>query len=275
VRCELIVAWTAQAAGRAPVVRISLDGDRDEISLDAYQRADSGIEQRGLLVAAPKHRGTVPLVIELVRDNEEPLRAAGIELEITSDPHALKRVADELVQGVSPRQAARRIAWLREQQMPRLSTGYLHAVLRALARGKLKSESVGRNVHRLRWNARLAAFEPMPGAIRDAEAAAVRSVIDACPEATRGDEGLADRVVCLGRAVDELRRLGYLGTVARMASLGRELHVARAQIARLPLVARYRVLVGLTLADPGDLGLQRELLRVRHDVAALGEFPAL
>jgi hypothetical protein len=101
-----------------------------------------------------------------------------------------------------------------------------------------------------------------------------RRLFAACPAAS-GAEELAEsaaRVACLGRVVDELRRLGYLGIVARVPEIADELARASGVLDRLPPASRYLALVGLTLADPARIALQRDLIALRR---ALSSYPAL
>lgn len=169
--------------------------------------------------------------------------------------------------------AARRLAWLREQRIPRLGMTGFHAVTDALVRQDRRHGSLaGENVLRLRWNARLAALDHVPAAIRTAELAASRRVFAACPAPVAASP--ASRVACLGRAVDELRRLGYLGTLARVPEVADELSRARDGVDRLAPAERYLTLVGLTLADPSQIALERDLLAVRRSLEHHPDLPS-
>ncbi|HEY5944425.1 MAG TPA: hypothetical protein VIV40_02995 [Kofleriaceae bacterium] len=277
VRCELIVAWSDGAPASTTHVRISIaGGDSDDISLAPYQRDQAtGSERRGLLIGAPSRPGGYPIAIELEREGEASMRGQLFELVVRTDPSDLDQVAAELVRRATPAQAAHRIAWLREQLIPRLSTQHLIAVLRALYRGRMDSGNVGRYVEQLRWTARLAAFETLPSAIRAAELDATRALLATCSGPAADDNARASRLLCLGRAVDTLRRLGYLGTLARVPAVAAELAAARDQLDRMSLSVRYRVLVALALADPSDITLQRRLLASRRGVALAGELVPL
>src|SRR6185503_6413946 len=100
---------------------------------------------------------------------------------------------------------------------------------------------------------RLAALASVPAAIRTAEVAIARRLFAGCPAASGADAAV--RVACLGRVVDELRRLGTLGVVDRVPEVARELARAREGLDALPPEPRYQVLVGLTLADPSRIAL--------------------
>jgi hypothetical protein len=274
VRCELIIAWNGGAPPPSTHVGISiLGGDHDEISLAPYQAdALTGIERRGMLIGAPRVAGKYSVTFELSRDGHDVVRGAMFDLQVTSDTRDLEQTAADLVRTATPQQAVRRVAWLREQMLPRFSTQYLQVVLRALYRGRVSGGDVGRNIARFRWNARLAELEPLPESIRTAENAAARNLFATCPGAGASD---SLRVLCLGRVVDELRRLGYLGIVARVPAIADELRQARERAQHASLDDRYRILVALTLADPSDIELQRSLLATRRAVALAGPFPAL
>ena len=293
VRCELIVAWREAAIGGELTIRGAVTGgDRDEISLRPYLPGPSGIERRALLLGAPGTGGPAAVTLELVRGERVVARQA-IALDVVADDAGLGRAAEQILAAPgSAMQAARRLGWLREQAIPRFGMTRFHGVLDALvARNAAHGSRAGESLLELRWNARLASFAEVPAGIRAAEVVIARRVIAMCPAtgtatgtgtgtatgsatgtATATATATAIRVACLGRAVDELRRLGYLGVVARVPELGEELARAREGLGRLPLEEQYRTLVGLTLADASVIALQRELISVRR---AIERYPAL
>jgi hypothetical protein len=164
--------------------------------------------------------------------------------------------------------------WMREQLVPRLGIVQFHKLLHRLAHAVQKrAASAGRYIERFRRNARLATRENLPRAVRDAELVATRRLVSTCPPAGAGDG--SQRILCLGRTIDELRRLGYLRTLARVPELRAELDAAASKLETLSSNARYRTLVGLVLADPSNLVWERALLSARAAVAAAGDFPEL
>jgi hypothetical protein len=75
--------------------------------------------------------------------------------------------------------------------------------------------------------------------------------------------------------VDELRRLGYLGLLARVPEIAEELSRARGTVERLPPDQRYQALVGLTLADPADIALARDLIALRRALPRYPDLPSV
>jgi hypothetical protein len=275
VRCELVVAWTGTTVDDVSIRGAVAGGDGDEISLRPYQPGVSGVERRALLLGAPEYVGPAVATIELVRGDRVIAQNRAFALDVVDDDAAVARAAGRAVADGSAMRAARRLAWLREQRIPRLGMTRFHRVVGdLLARDARRGSLAGEDVLRLRWNARLAALEGVPAAIGSAEVAVARRLFAACPAATTA-EGSALRVACLGRVVDELRRLGYLGLVVRVPDIADELARARDGVERLPPEPRYQVLVGLTLADPSHIGLQRELIAVRRALQRYPELPAV
>jgi hypothetical protein len=269
VRCELFVSWTAKQVEPLRAIRVSLGAERDQLWMVPYRAdAPNGVEAHGLLLGAPMQPGTYPISIEIAREGQPWQHAILFQLRVTDDTSDLAGVVADLVRDVAPHRAARRLAWLREQLIPRMSMTELRRIISKV--GSPTASNVGENIHALRWNARLAAFESLPASIRDAETSAIRAVLSVCTDADR-----ARRVLCIGRAADELRRLGYLDPLSHDPASSRVVEDARESVEDLPLEARYITLVGLTLADPSDIDLQRELLATRRSVARAGEFPAL
>jgi hypothetical protein len=286
VRCELIVAWSGAPVGDIRIRGAIDGGERDELSLRPYQAGTTGTERRALLLGAPRRAGAAAATIEIVRGDDVLAREQAFAVEVRSDDAALAGAAQRILADASTMRAARRLAWLREQQVPRLGMTSFRRVLRELAdRDRRHGSLIGESLLALRWNARLASFERVPAAIRTAEVAIARRLVAACPPGA-GPSGApsepgasgappATRVACVGRAIDELRRLGYLGMVGRLPEVASELARAAGSLGSLPPEPRYQALVGLTLADPADIARQRELIALRRDLLRYPELPAV
>ena len=278
VRCELIVAWHGAPQRPAPIVRATVGehGDRDEIVLDPYEAKPDGIERRALLLGAPDRPGSVPVALEVIAPDGATASAGTLALDVTRDDAELQRATDQILQESDAGGAAFRIAWLREQSIPRLDTMHFRVTMSALAKAfAANNQKAGSYIMRLRWNARLAQLEHVPPPIRAAELVAARRVLATCPAAGTDP---AQRIACIGQAIDQLRRLGYLHVLERVPEVTRELRAARARLDRLPLAEQYEVLFGLVRADPGTIDLQRRLLDVRARIgtrASLPELPAM
>lgn len=277
LRCELIVAWRDAPVDETTHIRAWIvGGDGDEIALQPYQAGAGGSERRALLLGAPGWAGSFQVWIEVVRDHRPMFAGPMFALEVTGDDPRIARAAGDLLEGGSPWQVARRVAWLREQLVPRLGMSRFHAVLAALSRAHQASAAgAGESVTTLRWNARLATLDRVPPSLRAAEIAAMHLVLAACPASEANDAAQVRRVVCLGRSVDQLRRLGYLGALVRIPEVARELNQARDDLDRLAPALRYQALVGLTLARPADLALQRRLIAQRQQLATSAAYPDL
>jgi len=276
VRCELIVAWTDTTDGDRIRIRGTIEGgDHDEISLRPYQPGSRGIERRALLLGAPEHVGPAAATIEIVRDDHVIYRGHPFALDVRDDDAGFAHAAEQIVADGSPMRAARRLAWLREQVIPRFGMTTFHRVIgELLGRDARHGSLAGEDLLQLRWNARLATFERVPAAIRSAELLLARRLFAACPAAT-STERTALRVACLGRVVDELRRLGYLGMLARVPEIADELSRARGTVDGLPPEQRYQALVGLTLADPSSIALQRDLIALRRALLHYPDLPSV
>ncbi len=262
VRCELIVAWTdTDLAGS---IRGSVEhGDRDQAELVASQRSRSGVERFALLLGAPDHDGSFRVSLELVRDGQTTALGHPFAIEVTK--HLKSAIADALA-APTPMQRAHRLAWLREQQTPRHGMTAFRALVDNLAHADHERRSdAGAHIMALRNNARLAARGHVSEEIRAAELTVMRQLFDAC----------ANRTVCLGRVVDRLRRLGYLETLSRVPHIADQLVAARASLDDLSEPERYQALVGITLAQPEDVSLQWQLLKLRRRLATQATvFPA-
>ena len=245
VRIELIVQ--GQPATSDELVATT-DDDTDRVPLRIYQQEPGKLERIAVLVGMPDRTGPVTVrldhnnmgvgtfTIDVVDDIPEPVRA-----EILADP--------------DPHRAARRFAWLREQRIPRLGSSAFHDLVdKLVADDRARSADVGEHLLALRHNARLAAFEDLPSPLANASRTAIARVLATCPPGDR-------HILCLGRAIDTLRRLGYLGVTHP------DLDRANGD--------RYEDLVGLALARPFDLAVQRALLAKRLVLATSGPLPAL
>ncbi len=268
VRCELIVAWRDLAIdGHLRIRGAVAGGDRDEISLRPYQPGPRGIERRALLLGAPASAGPAVVTLELVRDDRVIARHT-LTLDVRAQDASFGEATTQILADGAPMRAARRLGWLREQAIPRFGMTRFHQVVDALvARNAAHGSRAGESLLQLRWNARLASFARVPAAIRSAEEVIARRLFATCPAAP-----IATRIACLGRVVDELRRLGYLGVVPRVPEIAEELARARAADGGASPASRYAVLVGLTLADASIIAVHRELIAVRRAVV---DFPPL
>jgi hypothetical protein len=257
VRCELIVAWTGAAPDDSLTIRGTVDGgDTDVIGLRPYLPGPTGIERRALLLGAPPRAGTSAVTLEVMRGDQVLYRGTPWSLDITTDP---SRAAAAIATDPSPQRAAHRLAWLREQSIARAGMTRFHLIERALIRDDAAHRAhAGRDLLRLRWEARLASFETLPASLRATEMTAARRLLATCP---------AGNALCLGRTIDELRRYGYLGVLDHVPETAAALANARASRSALPAPQRYAVLVGLVLADPSDMTLVHELLDLRRTVA--------
>lgn len=262
VRCEVIVAWRGGPPDARTRLAARVEGDRDSISLAPYEAKADGRERRALLVRAPETPGSFAVSIEVIRDGETVFRGPLLILEVTREEQSLERAAAAILQDTAPAAAMRRMARLREQLVPRLGMLAFRGLRESLALSHATNDpSAGRQLAQLRWHQRLAHFEPLPLAIRRAEAGAIHNFLATCPPAPGAPAG---RVLCLGHAVDELRRQGYFGVTSIEPGLAEELDRARHALDSLGPLERYRALVGLTLAIPSSLPLQRALLEARR-----------
>jgi hypothetical protein len=223
VRIELIVPNALTGTLRA-----TIEGDHDELALQAQAFA---FQRVALLVGAPPQVGTHVVTIAL---GEKSLGTVAIA--VTDLPVAATTDAD-------PWRAARRSAWSQEQRVPRLRMTAFRALVRALdAADRTRSPDVGGYIMTLRHNARF-----------------VEKQLDRA-HASRLFALCNSDVVCIGRTVDRLRRLGYLNTAQFVRD---DLDNAVSNLQSVRGAQRYRLLVGLVLARPDDLFLQRELLAER------------
>ncbi len=262
VRCELIVAWsdidlTGSIHGSVK------NGDRDQVELFAYQRTKTGVERFALLLGAPDHSGSFAVSLDFVREGKTTSLGQPLSIEVSID---VRRAAAAALSSPTLMQAARRIAWLREQQLPRLGMTAFRVLVAELGRADHnRSSDAGAHILALRRNARLAALSEVTAVVRDAEFTLTQNLFNACGK----------QVLCIGRVVDRLRRLGYLATLSRFPGVATELTNARSRLDTLNDKERYQILVGLTLALPGDISLQWQLLKLRRKLAtSLESFPA-
>jgi hypothetical protein len=282
VRCEIVVAWNDRVPDASIGVIAAIDGGSDDrIGLRPYEAQPHRMERRGLLLGAPPKPGSFRVMLDVVRDDHIVFSGVAFTLTVTTQDAQIRQASEEVLQDASAAQAARKIAWLREQLVPRMTMRGFHGVMDSLLQASRDhSAQAGAYIMHLRRNARLATLQRLPPAIRGAELAAMTRSFDACPgsgspSTQPAGEPLAARILCLGRTVDQLRRLGYLGALARMPRISDELRTARGELEHLAPALRYRALVGLTLAIPSDLAMQRRLLETRAMLAASGAFPDL
>lgn len=260
LRLELLVVRTGAAPSDTHVRASIPGGDADEIRLAYY--SSSTVERRALLLGAPPWSGPSVISFEVTRENASVFSGIASRVEVTRDPNTNGLTG-------TPYAVAKRVAWLREQQIPRLGMSAFHEALEQLDLfHRKRSWRAGEVIHRLRWNARLATFESLPALVRAAELEASRALLATCTQ-----HDLALRALCIGQTVDELRRLGYFDVLARVPEAANVLATARAMT--LTSVQRYQVLVGISLARPADLTAQRELIAVRRALATAGTLPAL
>lgn len=277
MRCELLVDWIDPSVAGTMYVRLAIkDVDWDEQVLQPFEPGHVGAERLGMLLGVPRRNGTYGVSIDVVRGDQILIRAPAFSVQVTTNDEVIGRAVEELRDGSSPLQLVRRIAWLREQQAPRMPMAQFQETVRRLERADAAhSARAGRFVMKLRWNARLAALGSVRRSIRVAEDAAIRGLFATCPAAMDEQESRALRTLCLGRAVYELRRYGYLGVLSRVSDVRAELSRARGEHDRFDAAPRYLALVGLALADPSDIAVQRQLLAQRKALARVDALVAL
>lgn len=268
LRCELVIAWSGGPPEDVTLRGALAGGERDELDVAPYRRERSGIERVGLLLGAPPIASQGAVELEIDRGDDERFRGVVGSAHVTADPAAVIAAADEIVGDPSERRAMRRLGWLREQSIPRFGSARLHAILRALARADARNDARGgRDVLLLREGARLAHFDDANDALRVRELEVAGRMFAMCDRTQN-----ARRIECLGRALDDMRRFGYLDMLAVSPDIAGELDAARAALDRRwpDGPNRYLALVGLTFAFPSDIRLRRALLATRK---ALAEYP--
>ena len=276
-RCEVIVQWSEVAAPQQMKLRGTIDhgrGGPDEIGLWPYQRSDHGIERFALLLSVPDVPGRFDVALDVIRDGQPTSLGRPLAIEVTDSEAALWAAAGELARASSVNAAARHVAWLREQRVPRLDiTAFRALIAQLVAEEPEHDAAAGRQILALRDNARLAAYEPLPLPIAVAQGIVEGRMFETCRGTAELDP--ARRIACLGRAVDQLRRLGDLGIVSRDVELAVQLDAARDALAGWTPEQRYQVLVGLTLARPADVAMQWALLVQRRTLSVSETFPPL
>lgn len=250
VRFEILVEWIGGAPPASTMLHAHIAGDDDVISLAPYQPLTSGIERRGLLLGAPE-AGDHVVTIELVREGLPVERATLATLHVDASNDLSSTIA-EITRNATPWQAAQRLAWLHVQLAPRLTMRRFSQVMHAIFESRVNGARVGRNIHKLRANA--AASVPAPEVLEQAKRAAWRGVVATC----------SSDVPCLGRQIDALRRLGYAYRHYRTPEVRDTLAKARDRLGDATRAGRYELLVGLTLAEPDDIDLQRAILAERR-----------
>lgn len=264
VRCELLVEWRGPVDEAARITAFVEGGDRDELSLRPY--ATGTIQRRALLLGAPDRAGSFAVSFEIARTTGVRRVERALTLEVSAEAAAIERAAQRVIDTGTTERVMRRFGRLREQLVPRLGLTAFRAAVAALAKAHTTSARAGGSlIRQLRRNASLAAHRDLPTAVLLIESAFVRRYLASC--------GADDRVLCIGRRVDALRRFGYFSALSHAPEVAAELATARASLASLSPLDRYRLLVGLTLATPADLKLQRALLA--HRAALVATLPAL
>lgn len=176
---------------------------------------------------------------------------------------------------LAPDDLMRRFAWLREQSIPRLSHAQLLRNRNSLVAADVAHKKrVATYARRLIWDARLASLtDEVPSAVRSAEQQVIEAYIAShrCEVEPAG----ARRALCLGRAVDTLRRFGYFGVLKRIPSVRAELEAIHARRGTLDTADRYVAAVGLFLAMPDRIDMNKELSGMRSAFARTNAFPAL
>ncbi|HSN27458.1 MAG TPA: hypothetical protein VLT45_14285, partial [Kofleriaceae bacterium] len=255
---------------RRTVLRASLPTDEDELSIvTRYKPADHGSNRTAFLIGMPHQPGTYAVQLALARPGLPALPGVSIPIDVVAPAEAEHRAAALALAG-TPLEAARRVAWLREQQVPRLAMVDFRFWERQLHDEQAhRSKLSGAALRAMRANAELADLRGVTPGIAGAELVAIRRVLATC--APGAD---AARALCLGRAIDNLRRLGYLGVLDRMPAAASELAELRDRSARWPTDQRYRALVGIVLAEPSDLVAQHALVEARAAMTTTS-FPPL
>ena len=245
------------------------DGDGDD--LVPYSSGAHAIEKHAVLLGAPRAPGAYGVSLEFQRGDDRVVVPV-FTLDVIARGGDLKHAIAEALSATTPERVALRIAWLREQRLARLWPTAFHRRVRRLAKeDESRSATAGADILLFRYNARFAELEAVPAALRAAELVAIRGLAATC----NGTQG-AERVACLGRVVDRLRRLGYFEVLHRVPEVAREMSAARARLDTWSDRERYEALVGLLLADPSDIGLQWRLLKLRRSLAIVpGSFPPL
>lgn len=268
LRCELVVAWAGTAPDDVRIRGAIAGGEPDQIYATPHRPGWLGIERVGLLLNGPPIATRAPLELEIERGDDRVFAGVVASVDVTDDAAALAAAADAIVGDRSVDRAMRRLAWLREQSIPRLGSGRFHVIMHALANAAASSDrSGGRDVLLLRHDARPAHF------VGVADELAVRELVVAGRElATCDGASGARRIECQGRAIDDMRRMGYFDVLARAPDVAAQLGVARAELDRRWPAGpdRYLALVGLTFAFPGDIWLRRALIATRK---SLTEYP--
>jgi hypothetical protein len=281
LRIELYETWDSGAPGKdlTAVAYVSTPGygDNDKISLEPYHGegpADpTGMQRRALLLRAPEKPGTYDVTVEIKRDGNNVAAPVTLKLEVV-EPNAVGPAVDKLLNDpLAPDDLMRRFAWLREQMIPRLSQVQLRRDRDALVDADVAhKKSVSSLMRRLTWDARLAVLtDELPSALRAAEQQVVERFV-----ASRGcdtEQLDAKRALCFGRAVDALRRFGYFGVLKRVPAVRADLDAIRAKRGSFAKADRYIAAVGLFLAMPDRIDVNKELASTRSAFAKTRDFP--
>lgn len=268
VRIEVFVTWS-QVPDRSATLVAKLLGDRDELTLAPYQPDEHGSERRAFLLGAPAKRGSYEVQLSLVRAGLPAFPAIAIPIDVVDSVEAERR-ATVLARSGAPLDGARRVAWLREQRVPRVSLADYREWFNELRTDDQKrSKMLGAVLRALRDNAELADLRGVTDGISAAEGIAIDRVLTTCPAGAD-----SQRALCLGHRIDSLRRLGYIGVLDRVPLIAKELTELHHRSVTWPTYERYRALVGIVLAAPWNLDAQRDLLHVRAQITD-NNFPPL
>lgn len=282
VRIEVDVAWTSEDALTDMILSGSILGDDDEIRLTPYgdlanKYPATGIQRRALLLRAPPVPGAYDVVLKLRRgENDSFWTRSAVRIEVLT-PNRVQTAIDAIVNstGSTADQVMRRFAWLREQYIPRLSQQTLRKLQRQLVRAYVdNSPAAGRIVSRLIWDARLASLsEELPAEFRAAEQQVVERVLNnaTCSSPSSPEH----RALCIGRSIDRLRRFGYFGVLGRLPTVRAALLDVNVKLKQLDRPQMYVALVGLNLAMPENVQVQKRVLRARDAFASSYSWPAL
>jgi hypothetical protein len=281
VRIEVIEAWDNAKAAQELNLRAAISDDDDSISLAPYGDINrtpkpTGIQRQALLLRAPSTPGTYDVTFELAALKESLWRdRVLIQIHVVAQG-SMQPAVDEIVgtSGAAPDLVMQRFAWLREQSIPRMSHRDVRRMQRSLVNAdKKRAKQTARYLRTLTWDARLAALtSEVPASIRASEQGVVERMLGAsCTAAV----GRTHRALCLGRAIDRLRRYGYFGVLARVPAVAAELERIAADLGQLAPDGQYIALVGLSLAMPERIDLQKALLAARERYLKRGTWPSL
>jgi len=273
VRIEVLVERFSAEGVRAVSAQARLDDhDSDEIRLAPYgNEPGPGIERRAFLLRAPSAAGQYQATLAVKDGNQDRGTFHLATIEVFANPEQRAEAPRVLLaKAGDARERARWLAQVREQVIERLSHKEWLAEMTAFQRSKDANEgSQAGHLQRLTWDARLAEANETPPELAPLSAQAIRDVF---AQASCERRRPAEHLLCLGQNVAWLRGLGFFG-ISQQSMIRQPAAAARASLGRNPSLSdRYLALVGQTLLWPEDMGLQKELYRVRSRLSPL---PAL